>query len=427
MQQPTLRNTRVRSVDDVHKICYAAFLGKLPLITRRLDNDERAKLGAGDVYVWEERNPLTDVSGLGIVRWTEGKKWTPSRVVGDFLYYYEKVPDSVPPGDVLARQTYSTTIHAPEPRGPFKICLCTYHSKNTLDQLKTIDEIPELRDLVVPEGTFVRQRKSSRKAGEVSFDAPDGASPTLRKKPSESKRRHSVSHTYAPYPARSSPYHFYALERTDDAAPIASTSSALHISGASTSYLAHGPIAVATNVAGPFTTALAPVTADPDNSPSSGHYAAAGSMASSLPVFGRPVFHHHENAFPSPGPYTAQSNYVPTAGSAYASQAMSGLFPTSPTSHPRRACSLPFDHKPRSIWPVMSPESSPVLWTAPRQDHPSRSHSSNESRSSSRMSGQSEHGLSLAPLSALRESAAYRRDPADDHLLRLISSETGGV
>ncbi|KZT29654.1 hypothetical protein NEOLEDRAFT_1174679 [Neolentinus lepideus HHB14362 ss-1] len=388
MQQPTLKNTRVRSVEDVHKICYAAYLGKLPIITRRLDTDERSALGPGDVYVWEERNSLNDISGLGIVRWTEGKKWSPSRVVGDFLYYYEKAPEGAHSGDLLARQTYSTTINAPEPRGPFKICLCTYHSKNTVDGLSTIDEMPELKDLKVPEGMFVRQRKSSRKAGEVSFEDPDAPSPT-HKRSYESKRRHSVSHTYAPYPARSPSFHSYTPERGQDRPRVASTSSTAYDASASLTYQLYRPIPGASNVVGSPASFPVLVHADPDNSPSTANYAAAFSV----PMYTTVAFSNHEVAFPSSGYYTTQPLYGP-------GYIPNDLHPGS-TPVPRRANSLPFD-QPRSRWPSLSPNGSR-----------SRSHSSNGS----------EQALALAPLEALRNGTVYGRDPADDRLLRLISTE----
>ncbi|TFK49531.1 hypothetical protein OE88DRAFT_1736545 [Heliocybe sulcata] len=391
MQQPTLRNTRVRSVEDVHKICYAAYLGKLPLITRRLDTDERNALGPGDVYVWEERNSLNDISGLGIVRWTEGKKWSPSRVVGDFLYYYEKAPDSVHPGDVLARQTYSTTINAPEPRGPFKICLCTYHSKNAADRLTTIDEMPELKRLEVPEGTFIRQRKINRKSGELSFEDPEATSPT-RKRSYESKRRHSVSHTYAPYPVRIPSSHIYAPESTAYPSRIVSASNSTPDAGSTQLYQ---PIPEAPNALGSPASPPGMVPADPDNSPSRAAYAAAGSGASSTLMYSGLTYPTHEVAGPY---YTTQPPQGPGT--------IPSDVPLGAAPQPRRASSLPFD-QPRSTWPSTSPQGSR-----------SRSHSSK---------GPAPPTLALAPLQALRESSTYRRDPADDRLLRLISTENAGL
>jgi hypothetical protein len=50
------------------------------MVTRRLDADERLALRSGCVYAWEERGPHSEITGLGIERFTEGRRWSPSRV-----------------------------------------------------------------------------------------------------------------------------------------------------------------------------------------------------------------------------------------------------------------------------------------------------------------------------------------------------------
>jgi hypothetical protein len=80
MQHPTCTNIRIRSVADAHKIFYAIQQGLLQMVTRRLDADERMQLRTGCVYAWEERGPHTELTGLGIERFTEGRRWSPSRV-----------------------------------------------------------------------------------------------------------------------------------------------------------------------------------------------------------------------------------------------------------------------------------------------------------------------------------------------------------
>lgn len=79
-QRPTCTNVRIRSTRDAHKIFYAVQRRLLPMITRRLDADERLALRSGCVYAWEERGPHTEITGLGIERFTEGRRWSPSRV-----------------------------------------------------------------------------------------------------------------------------------------------------------------------------------------------------------------------------------------------------------------------------------------------------------------------------------------------------------
>jgi hypothetical protein len=80
MQRPTCTNIRIRSTCDAHKIFFAVHLGTLPMISKRLDIEERMALRSGCVYAWEERGPNTEVTGLGIERFTEGRRWSPSRV-----------------------------------------------------------------------------------------------------------------------------------------------------------------------------------------------------------------------------------------------------------------------------------------------------------------------------------------------------------
>ena len=46
-QQPTSTNTFIRTTEDARKILYATLLGRLPMISRRLDSVERHALRSG--------------------------------------------------------------------------------------------------------------------------------------------------------------------------------------------------------------------------------------------------------------------------------------------------------------------------------------------------------------------------------------------
>ncbi|KAJ3860625.1 Gti1/Pac2 family-domain-containing protein, partial [Lentinula novae-zelandiae] len=171
-QRPTLQNIRIRSTLDAHKIFYSVYQGHLEMVTRRLDADERMALGSGCVYAWEERGPHTEITGLGIERFTEGRRWSPSRVRDEFLFYYEKYtpPESAagqasgsdkPPQapkdwDPLVKQTYSVWIDTE--KGRRKWHLTAYFTQLTVDNLGTIDNIPGVGDLAVPEGMFKSTR-----------------------------------------------------------------------------------------------------------------------------------------------------------------------------------------------------------------------------------------------------------------------------
>ncbi|KAI0081956.1 hypothetical protein K474DRAFT_1580171, partial [Panus rudis PR-1116 ss-1] len=163
MQQPTLTNVHVRTIDDAHKLFYAVELGKLPKIEKRLDSHERAALRPGNVYVWEEKPPSADNYSVTMERFTEGKSWTASRVRCEFLMYYES-PAKKKKGD---RDESTKPSDEPPPtssgrdkdkKKPRKWHLNAYFTKFTEGQLQTIDEIPMLRDLVVPEGMYKTAR-----------------------------------------------------------------------------------------------------------------------------------------------------------------------------------------------------------------------------------------------------------------------------
>lgn len=69
MQQPTLTNVRIRSTRDALQIFYAVARNILPIISRRLDAEERRAIIPGNVYVWEERCANAEATGLGMERW----------------------------------------------------------------------------------------------------------------------------------------------------------------------------------------------------------------------------------------------------------------------------------------------------------------------------------------------------------------------
>ena len=140
------------------------------MVTRRLDSEERSLIQPGSVYVWEERGPHAELTGVGIERWTDGIRWGPSRVREGFLFYHEKSQqsysdhlyggDKLPqnPRTVLIKQTY--TVFVDTPRGQRKWHLIAYFTEESLDRLRSIDDIPQLAYLEVPAGKY----KSARSA-----------------------------------------------------------------------------------------------------------------------------------------------------------------------------------------------------------------------------------------------------------------------
>ncbi|EAU81436.2 hypothetical protein CC1G_05266 [Coprinopsis cinerea okayama7 len=248
MQRPTLQGVRIRSTRDALQVFNAVACNRLPLITRRLDAEERRVIMPGNVYVWEERGANTEPTGLGMERWTDGMGWGPSRVrdVSDtsscalsahkttwldtdthpldfkeFLFYHQKESDMaddflnpIPESERLIKQTYSVHVSLPADRQRGivrKWHLTAYFSQARLDQLATVDNIRGIGDVPVPEGWFrsARTAKTRRNTHTQSSesDTPKQPSPTSYSDPHSplvSSSRHHPSSGYAHSPASSS-------------------------------------------------------------------------------------------------------------------------------------------------------------------------------------------------------------------------------
>ncbi|KAG6910767.1 hypothetical protein DXG01_007654 [Tephrocybe rancida] len=186
MQQPTLTNIRIRSTMDAHRIFHAVQMGHLERIKRRLDAEERGALGTGCIYVWEERGSHTvDVTGLGMERFTEGKRWTASRVRDEFLFYYQIKPNNAPGSwDQLIKQTYSAWVN--KEGGRRKWHLTAYFTEKTVNDLGTIDDMSSIKHLFPPAGLYQSARVASRK-------------PQATRKRSDPSKRATIDRTYAPF------------------------------------------------------------------------------------------------------------------------------------------------------------------------------------------------------------------------------------
>ncbi|KAJ7039782.1 Gti1/Pac2 family-domain-containing protein [Mycena alexandri] len=207
MQQPTLRNVRIRSTRDAIAVFHGVARNILPLITRRLDAEERLCITAGTVFVWEE-NANSEATGLGMERWTDGMGWGPSRVRDEFLFYHQKecdmneepinpitpwaqmmrkrsnrIPGSSYPSmsrkptesERLIKQTYSVLVSLPKDRpcGTVrKWHLTAYFNQETLNELDTIDDLRHL-NVPVPDGWFRSARATkARRENRAIADHP---------------------------------------------------------------------------------------------------------------------------------------------------------------------------------------------------------------------------------------------------------------
>ncbi|KAH8101825.1 Gti1/Pac2 family-domain-containing protein [Cristinia sonorae] len=211
MQQPTLTNVRIRSTRDALQIFYAVARNILPIISRRLDAEERRAIVPGNVYVWEERCANAEATGLGMERWTDGMGWGPSRVRDvripimppshaliltppqEFLFYHQRESEanedpenpsakrreprvagpsySRVEAERLIKQTYSVHVTLPEDRhhsAPRKWHLTAYFSQTTLDSLMTLDKIPNVGNVPVPRGLFRSARAGKARRTDVN-------------------------------------------------------------------------------------------------------------------------------------------------------------------------------------------------------------------------------------------------------------------
>lgn len=165
-------------------------LGHLQLYTRRLTVEERRAIHTGCVFVWEERSSSIEATGDGIERWTDGRRWSCSKVKLDFLFYQEKLPDvndeyiaaAMRPNQ-LVKQTYS--VHVQTPVGRRKWHLVAYYTPETRDYLPSVDDIPLLASLrnSVPRSAY-QPARTSRGRARVESDVVEASSSAMPKVPS---------------------------------------------------------------------------------------------------------------------------------------------------------------------------------------------------------------------------------------------------
>ena len=76
MQRPTHPRLHVRHVYDAQTILEAVRLGRLRIVSRRLNDAERDEfIRSGSVFVWEESEEES-----GLRRWTDGRSFGQSRM-----------------------------------------------------------------------------------------------------------------------------------------------------------------------------------------------------------------------------------------------------------------------------------------------------------------------------------------------------------
>ncbi|KIK69335.1 hypothetical protein GYMLUDRAFT_237148 [Collybiopsis luxurians FD-317 M1] len=193
MQRATCTDIRIRSPADARVIFHAVNINALPMVTRRLDAEERAMITPGSVYVWEERGPHAELTGVGIERWTDGIRWGPSRVREGFLFYHEKQdhhfvysddgelsrasPMRTSSRTILIKQTY--TVFVETSKGQRKWHLIAYFNEDSLPHLRTVDDLPHLASLPVPHGKYKSARSTKGRPDHIFNPDQDSDFPRI--------------------------------------------------------------------------------------------------------------------------------------------------------------------------------------------------------------------------------------------------------
>ncbi|KAH8995754.1 hypothetical protein EDB92DRAFT_163230 [Lactarius akahatsu] len=205
MQVPSCTNVRIRSTADVHKIFYAVYLGLLPMITRRLDaksarpcppaivtlgktealmlslasaSNASPRVATGPLLVYE-------MNFYSITRNGNLRRVRTVRELGRLLVLVPRSQsrfnllrsDSQPARDwdPFVKQTYSVYLSENE-GSKRKWHLTAYFTQATVDSLGTVDDIPVLKDLVVPDGLFKSSRRTKTRSSRANTTthAPEG-------------------------------------------------------------------------------------------------------------------------------------------------------------------------------------------------------------------------------------------------------------
>ncbi|KAJ2716938.1 Global transcription regulator sge1 [Coemansia spiralis] len=78
----TVTGLRISNTRDALAVFEACRQGILPRVVRRLNDSEKQQICAGTVVVFDEKEAK-------MKRWTDGRVWTPSRIMNNFLVYRE--------------------------------------------------------------------------------------------------------------------------------------------------------------------------------------------------------------------------------------------------------------------------------------------------------------------------------------------------
>lgn len=158
----------IKTPQDALIVFEACRRNQLLRVQRRLSSKERIQIRSGSVFAWDERE-------AGMRRWTDGRTWSPSRVLGSFLTYREldtkrrpRRPSSTSSSLPLCNNTKASAACSYKRDGlikqSFSICTATnqklhlisYYSKSDVlaGRLKQPTTDPLLNQINVPKGLY---------------------------------------------------------------------------------------------------------------------------------------------------------------------------------------------------------------------------------------------------------------------------------
>ncbi|KAG1039271.1 hypothetical protein G6F43_012549 [Rhizopus delemar] len=141
----------IKTAQDALLIFEACQKGTLQRVKRRLSSKERSEIRSGSIFAWDERE-------AGMRRWTDGRTWSPSRVLGSFLTYRELDTKKRPRSnngvfcykpDGLIKQSFSICTASNQ-----KLHLISYYSKADISRLTRPSDDPRLSKIEIPKGHY---------------------------------------------------------------------------------------------------------------------------------------------------------------------------------------------------------------------------------------------------------------------------------
>ncbi|OBZ87196.1 cAMP-independent regulatory protein pac2, partial [Choanephora cucurbitarum] len=195
----------VKTAQDALIVFEACRKSQLNHVQRRLSSKERLQIRSGSVFAWDE-------SEAGMRRWTDGRTWSPSRVLGSFLTYRE-LDSKRRPRTVNVSKASSACSYKQDGliKQSFSICtannqklhLISYYSKSDVlhGRLTQPSQDPAFSQIEVPKGLYPELNPLDTSGGHSAtlhnMRQQEMMSPTLSEPPSLSSSPSTIQEDIA--------------------------------------------------------------------------------------------------------------------------------------------------------------------------------------------------------------------------------------